>query len=731
MDIIINSLYQDKDVFLRELVSNAADACDKKRFLSLSDGSSSETLKVRVKSDKEKNTLTIEDSGVGMTKTELVNNLGRIAQSGTKKFMEALGGAQDDVNLIGQFGVGFYSGYLVADRITVVSKSASDETQWRWESSAGSSFTVKDDTTFDDHEPMLSSSGTRITLHLKEDCDEYVDEFKLRDMLKRYSSFIVFPIELWSEKTDYKQEVDADAPAPAEGEAPKMKSVTVKSTDWERVNSQKPIWLRSPKDVNATEYTDFYKSTFRAYDEPVAKTHFSLEGQVEFRALLYVPSVVPFELSKDMFSESSKAVKLYVKRVFINDKFQELLPRWLTFVRGIVDSEDLPLNVGREILQKSKMLSVINKRLVKKSIDMFTGIAAQGEDEYMKFWKNFGRYIKVGVLEDDNVKDDLAPLLRFSTTKSGDDLKSLGSYVDAMQANQTDIFYVSGDGKAAAARSPVLEKLRALDLEVVYLTEPLDEMAFQSIGTFQGKRLVDAASADLTALLAASGDEGVAEEAKALRESAAKDYEEVCEWLQDALKSKEVSKVEVSAKLTDSPAALTQGAYGMSPTMQRYMRAQAVASGQEDMLGSMGQMNQATLEVNPTHPIVLKLKALFEAAPDAAPTKDFGYLLYDVAALASGYSIDDPAAFAVRVSALMASDAVAVAPAGPSDAQVVDAPAAAEVAPAAEVAEAVEVVAEPVEVVAEPSAAAAAEPAAEVAEAPAAEATAKPAAADL
>jgi heat shock protein beta len=441
----------------------------------------------------------------------------------------------------------------------------------------------------------------------------------------------------------------------------------------------------------------------QAYDEPVAKTHFSLEGQVEFRALLYVPSVVPFELNKDMFSESSKAVKLYVKRVFINDKFQELLPRWLTFVRGIVDSEDLPLNVGREILQKSKMLSVINKRLVKKSIDMFTDIADKGEVEYMKFWKNFGRYIKVGVLEDDNVKDDLAPLLRFSTTKSGDALKSLGKYVEDMQTNQTDIFYVSGDGKAAAARSPVLEKLRALEIEVVYLTEPLDEMAFQSIGTFKGKRLVDAASADLTALLAASGDEAVAEEAKAQRETAAKDYEEVCEWLQDALKDKDVSKVEVSAKLTNSPAALTQGAYGMSPTMQRYMRAQAVASGQDDMLGSMGQMNQATLEINPTHPIVLKLKALFEASPDAAPTKDFGYLLYDVAALASGYSIDDPAAFAGRVSALMASDAVAVAaavPAGPSDAEVVDAPkAAAEAAPAAEV-----------EVVAAPPAAATAEP---------------------
>jgi molecular chaperone HtpG len=290
------------------------------------------------------------------------------------------------VNLIGQFGVGFYSGYLVADKMTVASKSAQapDSKQYVWESQAGSSFTVKEDT----EGTQIEGSGTRITLHLKEDCDEYTDEFKLRDMLRRYSSFIQFPIELWAEKTEYEQVPDTDAPADegADGEEgdegdepkePKMKTVSKTVTDWELVNSQKPIWLRSPKEVNATEYAEFYKSTFKAYDEPTAHTHFSLEGQVEFKALLYVPSVVPFELNRDMFNENSKAVKLYVKRVFINDKFEELMPRWLTFVRGIVDSEDLPLNVGREILQKSKMLSVINKRLVRKSIDMFKDIESK------------------------------------------------------------------------------------------------------------------------------------------------------------------------------------------------------------------------------------------------------------------------------------------------------------------------------------------------------------------
>jgi len=292
MEIIINSLYQDKDVFLRELVSNAADACDKRRFLTLSDGSSpADSLRVRISADKVANTLTIEDGGIGMTKDELVNNLGRIAQSGTKKFMEALG-SKDGLNLIGQFGVGFYSGYLVADRMVVVSKSYQESsTQWRWESSAGSSFTVKDDSLFDDHKP-IEAGGTRITLYLKEDCDEYTDEYKLRDMLKRYSSFITFPIELYAEKTDYEQVPDEEAPPAKDGEEPKTKTVAKSSFNWELVNSQRPIWLREPKSVNDTEYDDFYKSTFKAFDIPAAHMHFSLEGQVEFKALLYVPSVV-------------------------------------------------------------------------------------------------------------------------------------------------------------------------------------------------------------------------------------------------------------------------------------------------------------------------------------------------------------------------------------------------------------------------------------------------------
>ena len=394
MDIIINSLYSDRDVFLRELVSNAADACDKKRFLSITaDGEAAgETeFRIRLKPDRAARTLTIEDSGIGMTKTELVENLGRIAQSGTKKFAEALAKGDADLNLIGQFGVGFYSGFLAADRMSVISRPSQgeDRRQYRWESAAGSSFTVVED----DSEP-IEGSGTRIVLHLKEDCDEYMDPVKLKTLLQRYSEFVQFPIELWTEKTEYEQVPDDNAPAPAEGEPPKMKTVSKKTNVWERINQTKPIWLRAPRSVTPEEYQDFYRTTFRMYDEPLNHTHFSLEGQVEFRALLYVPSTLPYELARSMFDESSRAVKLYVKRVFINDKFEELLPRYLTFLRGVVDSEDLPLNVGREILQKSKMLNVINKRLVRKSLDMFKDIE-KNATAYTGFWANFGRYLKV------------------------------------------------------------------------------------------------------------------------------------------------------------------------------------------------------------------------------------------------------------------------------------------------------------------------------------------------
>jgi len=376
MDIIINSLYSNKDVFLRELISNAADACDKKRFLSLTDGKPAENLGIQVYPDRDSNTLTIEDRGVGMNKAELIQNLGRIAESGTKRFMENMGkSSKDSVSLIGQFGVGFYSGFLVADKVVVQSKG-SEGVQYRWEASAGSLdqyIIARDD--MDPAQAIESTSGTRITLYLRDDADQYLDDLALRALLEKYSEFVPVPIELQRMVSRPEQVVDTSKPPEVDGALP-MKTQMTKVKEWQVVNTKKPLWLRPPRDCTPHEYSEFYKQTFNAYDEPSAYAHMSVEGNVDFKAILYLPSEVPYELSRDMFSNAARSLRLYVKRVFINDKFEDLIPRWLLFVRGVVDSDDLPLNVGREILQQSRSLRIIKQRLTKRAIDMMIDLAS-------------------------------------------------------------------------------------------------------------------------------------------------------------------------------------------------------------------------------------------------------------------------------------------------------------------------------------------------------------------
>mmetsp|Transcript_21038 Transcript_21038/g.66108 ORF Transcript_21038/g.66108 Transcript_21038/m.66108 type:complete len:718 (-) Transcript_21038:356-2509(-) len=634
MEIIINSLYSDRDVFLRELVSNGADACDKKRFLSLTAEGAQEALRVRVRPYKERRVLVIEDSGIGMTKDELTQNLGQIAQSGTKKFQEALGSGKDvDMSLIGQFGVGFYSGFLVADRMTVFSKRDGQAHAW---SSDSSSYSLREMT--DEDEPIEGSSGTRIELSLKDDCDEYLEDYKLRELLKKYSEFVNFPIEVYGSKTTYEKEGNETKP--------------VLSYDYETVNVAKPLWLRSPKELNASDYTEFYKSAFKMYDEPMRYSHFSLEGQVQFKSVLFVPSVLPFELSRNMFEETATAIKLYVKRVFINDKFEELIPRWLIFVRGLVDSEDLPLNVGREILQKSRMLSIIKKRIVRKSLDMFFDIQ-KNETDYDKFWQNFGKYLKVGVVEESgDVQKDLARLCRFFSTTSDSEV-TLAQYVDRLKAqNRSKILFVSGDSKAAAKRSPVLEKLNKMDYEVLLLTEPLDELVVQAIGEFDECKLVDAAKEDLTDVFEPDADKDDAGD----DELEAK-FEPLFEKLTETLGKDKVAKVQLSKRLDQSPAALVQGAYGMSPMMRRYMAAQATTAA--DVEYQMYGVAAPTLEINPSHPIVTQLLDAY----DDSQAK----LLYDVAALTSGYDLADPADFASRVTSLMTSSSPPPADPSPND----------------------------------------------------------------
>mmetsp|Transcript_51804 Transcript_51804/g.144747 ORF Transcript_51804/g.144747 Transcript_51804/m.144747 type:complete len:768 (+) Transcript_51804:104-2407(+) len=645
MDIIVNSLYSNKDVFLRELVSNAADACDKKRFLSLTERDEPpEPMKLRIRTDKEARTLTLEDNGIGMTKSELVENLGRIARSGTANFVRELGSGDADVSQIGQFGVGFYSAFLVANRVEVFSRSfketGADRKTFRWVSEMSSAFTI---TEAPEEEFFGETSGSKLVLHLKEEAQEYLDSGKLADLLKKYSEFITFPIELWNEKVQYDQVVDESAPPPAEGEKPKMKSVPRSVFEWEVMNKMKPIWLRNPDVVNASEYSEFYKTTFKAFDEPMATTHFKVEGQIEFRALLFVPSTMPFELTRDMFAEGGRAMRLYVKRVFINDKFEDLVPRWLTFVRGVIDSEDLPLNVGREILQKSRTLKIIRKRMVRKVLDTIDNLREEEPTKYESFWNSYGKYFKVGLVEDLDYKDELKRFVRFWSSKSGDNQTSLKEYVDRMKEGQDKIYFVTGEGKRAAEISPSMEKMRQLDYEVLYMVDPLDEICSQSIVDYEGKKLVDINKAGLD--LAKSEDE------KKELEDTIKEYEPLATWLKKQL-GERVQKVQVSDRLVDSPAVLVQGEWGMSPMMQRYMKSQTTSSAQDSAF-AIGSRNQAILEINPRSGVVGKLKSQMESAPDAEETEDMVMMIFETAALIGGYTIEDPGDFAKRVTKLM------------------------------------------------------------------------------
>jgi len=646
MDLIINSLYSDRDIFLRELISNAADACDKKRFLSITGEDSEEAPpSIKIKCDEGSNTVTIEDSGVGMTKDEIVNNLGKIAQSGTRAFAQALGEGKADVNLIGQFGVGFYSAYLVADKVTVVTKSMQDNSKaYRWESEADASYTISDASP----DEIEGTSGTKLILQMKEGATTYLEAAKIEELLQRYSEFIEFPISIWKEKTEYKQVPDEEANKELEeGEEPKMKTVPETIEGYEMVNNQKPIWLRSPREVEEDEYKEFYKTAFKSsYDEPMKSTHFVLEGQVECKAILYIPGMLPFELSKDMFDENSRNIRLYVKRVFINDSFQELMPRWLKFVKGVVDSDDLPLNVSREILQKSKVLSIINKRLVRKSLDMIRDIAEDESDEsanYIMFWNNFGKYLKVGIIEDDKNRKELAEYLRFFSASSDEEYTSLKEYVEKMPENQKAIYYVTGEGKERAAMSPVAEKLKSRGFDVLYATEPLDEIMFESLTSFGDYDIKDAGK---DTLKLDDDDEDAAKKKEELN----RENVDVVNYLETIL-SGEVEKVTVSDLLTDSPAALVQGAYGMSPSMQRYMKAQTVASGQE--LNGMDSMNKVCMEINPNHPIVKDLAKRVKENKAGQEAEDFARLLFDVAGMTSGYDIEDMAGFAKRVMLMM------------------------------------------------------------------------------
>ena len=684
MDIIINSLYSNKDIFLRELISNGSDSLDKIRFMSLTDkGQLGEgdnaNLDIRIKADKEKKVLTIRDRGIGMTKDDLMNNLGTIAKSGTSAFLDqmAQGG---DMSLIGQFGVGFYSVYLVADFVEVRSKHNDDDKQWVWQSGANGNFAISED----QGEPL--GRGVEINIYLKEEAQEYLEESKLESLVQRYSEFINFPIYLYNSKevseevpaedgddetadasaddddnedSDEDEDEDDDSEDDSEDDEPKTKTITKTVWDWERLNDVKAIWLRSASEVEEEEYTKFYQALAKNTEEPLAYSHFKAEGDVEFKAILYIPERPPADYYDNYYSRAS-ALKLYVRRVFISDEFDELLPKYLSFIKGIVDSDTLPLNVSRETLQQHTSLKTIKKKLVRKALDMLRKLAEEGKDaeddgekpegeetdveetKYEKFWKNFGKAIKLGIIEDASNRVRLAKLLRFETSKSDGKLVSLEQYVERMKEGQKSIYYITGESIEALKNSPMLEKLIAKDFEVIYFTDPVDEYTMQNLTEFDDYKFSNASKEDLK-----FGDADDDEKARFKKTKAA--FKPFTAWWKSKLPENVIEGVKVSNRLSTTPCVVVSSKYGWSANMERIMKAQALGddSRHEYMRG------KKTLEVNPRHPMIAALKERSEQDPDSEETAVLAKLMFETAMLESGFTFDKPGEYAGRVFDLL------------------------------------------------------------------------------
>jgi len=703
MDIIINSLYTHKEVFLREIISNAADALEKIRYKSITDDSllgDQKDLEIMIDFDKDAKTLSVTDTGIGMTKEDLIRNLGTVAKSGTIQFIEAMTKSKN-MNLIGQFGVGFYSVFLVANKVVVTSKN-NDDDQHVWTSSAGSNFWVTKDP-----RGNTLKRGTRVTLYLKDDAIEFVEQDRIKKLVQKYSEFMNFPIKVYVSKQVTTEVDDDEAPveekkeeeskdkgtdkdleeleikeegeeAKEEAHQKKKKTVTETKWEWETTNENKAIWLRSKDEISEEEYNAFYKSISKDNEPPATFSHFTAEGEMEFKSILYVPSQSPYDLFENYYGRSA-ALKLYVRRVLITEEFEELMPRYLNFIKGVVDSDDLPLNVNREQLQQLKLVKVMSKKLVRKAIDMIIKLAKQEEEEeeeedeeevdeeetqevgkkegeeaekteekknenvaYDKFWKNFGKNIKLGVIEDTSNRNKLAKLLRFYSTKNLERMIGLDEYISRMGEKQEAIFFVPGETKEDLMKSPLIEKFLQKGIEVLLLVDPIDEYCMQHLAEYEKKKIKSVAKGDVN-----FGDEDKLEKKK--EQKLKEIYSPLTKWWKAAL-GKKVEKVQVSKRLVEDPCIVVTSEYGYSASMERINRAQAFAN-QEKAASHM--LAKKTLEINPSHPVIKELLARVKEDANNTDTIEFANLIYDTALLNSGFLIENSAEMSDKIFRLV------------------------------------------------------------------------------
>lgn len=660
MKLIINSLYKNKEIFLRELISNASDALDKIRILSLTDESALDATKdltIKIKADKDNKVLHITDTGIGMTKDELVKQLGTIAKSGTSEFFAKMQeSGQSASDLIGQFGVGFYSTFLVADRVVVTSKSNEDK-QYIWESDAAS-FSVTEDPRGEEHK---LPRGTTISLYLKEEAHDFLETHTLDDLVKKYSQFINFNIYLWKSKTETveepieeeekkdeapeekKEDEEDDAKVEDDKEEekkPKTKKVEKTTWDWELMNGAKPLWQQKPKEVKEEEYAEFYKTITKDSEDPLATAHFNAEGEVTFKSILFVPKTAPHDIFSD-YGKRKENIKMYVRRVFITDDFQDMMPKYLSFIRGVVDSDDLPLNVSREQLQQHKLLKVIRKKLVRKALDMIKKLKPE---EFEKFYKEYSTNLKLGVMEDHSNRTRLTKLLRFRSSNDPEKMTSLKDYITRMKDKQESIFYVAGANLQNVKDSPFVERLVKKGYEILYMTEPVDEYCIQNIPEFDGKKFQNVAKDGVKL-----GNEDDAKE-KAKEEALNKKFEPLTKWIKEESSIKDdIDKVTLSKQLSESPAVLVASSYGYSGNMERIMKSQAYAKA-KDPSDTFSQQKKA-LELNPRHPIVKKL--LVSCTDNKDEANEMAKTLFFTASLRSEYEIKDGKGFASIMEKMM------------------------------------------------------------------------------